>query len=197
MTIQMMPRAGAACGILFAIVLTAASNGSADANYIAGGAALALFLPFLAYLCTLLRQAEGEHGWLTPAALAAGVAGITIKLASGAPEIAANHLANGTLHNALQDIANVATVISMYPLALLLAAVAVIALRTKALPRWLGYGAAVTAAALAINAGFLYATIVPAFLLFAVWTLSTSVALFVKAGSRPAHITPSPAPAAR
>ena len=102
------------------MVLTAASNGSTDASYIAGVAALALFLPFLAYLCALLRQAEGEHGWLAPTALAAGVAGITIKLASGAPEIAANHLANGTLHNALQDIANVATVTSMYPLALLL-----------------------------------------------------------------------------
>lgn len=197
MTTQMMPRAGAACGGLFAVALTAASNGSADASYIAGLAALALFLPFLAYLCTLLRQAEGEHGWLAPAALAAGVAGITIKLASVAPEIAANHLASSTLHNALQDVANVATVTSMYPLALLLAAVTVIALRTKVLPRWLGYGAAVTAAALAINAGFLHATIVPAFLLFAVWTLATSVTLFVKARRRAVHVTPSPAPVAR
>ncbi len=197
MTTQMMPRTGAACGALFAVTLTAASNGTADASYIAGGAALALFLPFLAYLCALLRQAEGEHGWLAPAALAAGIAGITIKLASGAPEIAATHLANGTLHSALQDIANVATVISMYPLALLLAAVAVIALRTTVLPRWLGYGAAVTAAALAINAGFLNATIVPAFLLFAVWTLATSVTLFIKAPSRAVHAIPSPAPATR
>jgi hypothetical protein len=197
MTAQMMPRAGAACGALSAVALTAASNGTADASYIAGGAALALFLPFLAYLCALLRQAEGEHGWLAPAALAAGVAGITIKLASGAPEIAASHLAGGTVHNALQDIANVATVISMYPLALLLAAVAVIALRTTVLPRWLGYGAAVTAAALAINAGFLHATIVPAFLLFVIWTLAASVTLFIKAPSRAVHPTPSPAPAAR
>ena len=125
------------------------------------------------------------------------IAGITIKLASGAPEIAATHLANGPLHSALQDTANVATVISMYPLALLLAAVAVIALRTTVLPRWLGYGAAVTAAALAINAGFLHATIVPAFLLFAVWTLATSVTLFIKAPSRAVHAIPSPAPAAR
>jgi hypothetical protein len=101
------------------------------------------------------------------------------------------------LHSALQDIANVATVTSMYPLALLLAAVAVIALRTAVLPRWLGYGAAVTAAALAVNAGFLHATIVPAFLLFALWTLAASVTLFVKAPSRTVHATPSPAPAAR
>ena len=196
MTSQMMPRAGAGCGALFAVGLTAASNGSADASYIAGGVTLALFLPFLAYLCSVLREAEGDHGWLAPAALAAGIAGITIKLASGAPEIAANHLANGAAHNALQDVANVATVISMYPLALLLAAVAVIALRTRVLPRWLGYGAAVTAAALAVNAGFINATIVPAFLLFAVWTLAASAVLFVKATSQAVHITPAPAPAA-
>ena len=196
MTNQMMPRAGAGCGALFAVALIAASNGSADGNYIAGLAALALFLPFLAYLCSLLREAEGEGGWLAPAALAAGVAGLTVKLASVAPEIAANHLAAGAMHNALEDIANVATVISMYPLALLFAAVAIIALRTRVLSRWLGYGAAVTAAALAINAGFINATTVPAFLLFAIWTLSASAVLFVKARSGAVHITPTPAAAA-
>ena len=196
MTSQMMPRAGAGCGALFAVALIAASNGSADANYIAGLAALALFLPFLAYLCSLLRQAEGEGGWLALAALAAGVAGMTVKLASVAPDIAANHLAAGAMHNALEDIANVATVISMYPLALLFAAVAIIALRTRVLSRWLGYGAAVTAAALALNAGFINATIVPAFLLFAIWTLSASAVLFAKARNAAAHITPTPATAA-
>ena len=196
MTNKMIPRIGAGCGALFAVALFAASNGSGDANYIAGLAALALFLPFLAYLCALLRQAEGEPGWLTTAALAAGVAGMTIKLASVAPEIAANHLANGTVHTALQDAANVATVTSMYPLALLFAAVAIIALRTRVLSRWLGYGAALTAAALAVNAVFINTTIVPAFLLFAVWTLAASVVLFVKARSATVRITPSPAPAA-
>jgi hypothetical protein len=129
------------------------------------------------------------------AALTGGVAGITIKLASVAPEIAANHLARGAVHNALQDVANTATVVSMYPLALLLAAVAVIVLRTRALPRWLGYGSAVTATALAVNAGFLYATVVPAFLLFALWTLAASVVLFVKARSETVRVTPRPAPA--
>ena len=89
-----------------------------------------------------------------------------------------------------------ATVISMYPLALLAAAVAIVALRTRALPRWLGYGSAVTAAALAVNAGFLYATIAPAFLLFILWTLAASVTLFVKARSQAVHLTPRPAPVA-
>ena len=193
---RMMPRAGAGCGALFAIALLAASNGSSDTNCIPGLAGIALFLPFLAYLCSLLREAEGEGGWLAPAALATGVAGLTVKLASVAPEIAANHLAAGAMHNALEDIANVATVISMYPLALLFAAVAIITLRTRVLSRWLGYGAAVTAAALAVNAGFINATTVPAFLLFAIWTLSASAVLFVKARSGAVHITPTPAAAA-
>ena len=100
------------------------------------------------------------------------------------------------MHNALEDIANVATVISMYPLALLFAAIAIIALRTRVLSRWLGYGAAVTAAALAVNAGFINATTVPAFLLFAIWTLAASAVLFAKARSGAVHITPTPAAAA-
>ena len=125
-----------------------------------------------------------------------GMASMTVKLASVAPDIAANHLAASAMHNALEDIANVATVISMYPLALLFAAIAVIALRTRVLSRWLGYGAAVTAAALAVNAGFINATTVPAFLLFAIWTLAASAVLFAKARSGAVHITPTPAAAA-
>ena len=67
MTNQMMPRAGAGCGALFAVALIAASNGSADANYVAGLAALALFLPFLAYLCSLLARPRGKAaGWPRP-----------------------------------------------------------------------------------------------------------------------------------
>lgn len=197
MTSQMMPRAGAGCGTLFAVALIAGSAGSADGNYIAALAALTLFLPFLAYLCALLRQAEREHGWLTPAALAAGVAAITVMLASVPPEIAANHLAGGAAHNSLQDIANMATITSMYPLALLFAAIAIITLRTRVLSRSLGYGAAVTAAALAVNAGFINATITPALLLAAAWTLAASAVLFAKAKSQAVHITPNPAPAAR
>jgi len=56
----------------------------------------------------------------------------------------------------------------------------------------------VTAAALAVNAGFINATIVPAFLLFALWTLAASAVLFVKARrSHAVQITPTPAPAVR
>jgi hypothetical protein len=70
----------------------------------------------------------------------------------------------------------------------LCAAVAVIALRERALPRWLGVFAAVTAAALAVNAGFLYASFVPALPLFLLWTLVTSIVLLRRSPSRQAHI---------
>src|SRR5436189_5922144 len=142
---QILPRLGAACGALFAVALFAASGNSSHL-YVVGLAAIVLFVPFLAYLWSVLREAEGPGGWLSTAALASGLTGITIKLVSIAPEIANRHLIHGTpIHRALQGIADAATVVSLYPLAVLLAAVAVLTLRTGALPRWLGFGAAATA----------------------------------------------------
>src|SRR2546428_10050276 len=84
-TSNMYPRLGASCGALFALGLFVASSGKL---HVVGLAALALFLPFLAYVSSLLRQAEGESGWLASTAFAAGIAGITLKLGSLAPEIA-------------------------------------------------------------------------------------------------------------
>jgi hypothetical protein len=188
-----LPRLGAACGAVFAIVLTVA-NGNGTQTFtgpraIAGIAALTLALPFIAYLCSVLRQAnrtdrtdgaDGADGWLVSTALAAGITGIVLKLGSGAPELAAHtaHLTAGTqLNTAIQAIADGATVLSLYPLAVFCAATAIVAFRTRALPRWLSAGAAVTAAALAINGGFLGTDSVPALLLFVLWTLLTSVHL--------------------
>jgi hypothetical protein len=185
-----LPRLGAACGAVFAIVLTVA-NGNGNQTFtgpraIAGIAALTLALPFIAYLCSVLRQAnrtdgaDGADGWLVSTALAAGITGIVLKLGSGAPELAAHtaHLTAGTqLNTAIEAIADGATVLSLYPLAVFCAATAIVAFRTRALPRWLSAGAAVTAAALAINGGFLGTDSVPALLLFVLWTLLTSVHL--------------------
>jgi hypothetical protein len=188
-----LPRLGAACGAVFAIVLTVA-NGNGTQTFtgpraIAGIAALTLALPFIAYLCSVLRQAnrtdrtdgaDGADGWLVSTALAAGITGIVLKLGSGAPELAAHtaHLTAGTqLNTAIQAIADGATVLSLYPLAVFCAATAIVAFRTRALPRWLSAGAAVTAAALAINGGFLGTDSVPALLLFVLWALLTSVHL--------------------
>src|SRR5438477_6452819 len=183
MTRPMLPRLGAACGIVFPIALfLAVGNGNNFAPWRAVAAtwALVLALPFLAYLCSLLRAAEGEGGWLSTAALVAGVSGVILKLASHAPELAIHrdHIAKGTqLYKALDNTAGAATLVSLYPLAVCCAAVAMIALRERVLPRWLGIFAAITAVALAVNAGFVFAGFVPGFLLFLLWTLVTGSVL--------------------
>jgi hypothetical protein len=184
MTTARSSRLGAACGAVFAVALFVAS-GNGDEAYlapraVAGLAALALFVPFLAYLCSVLRGAEGEGGWLATTALVAGTVGITIKIISVVPALALHHarIADGTqLHRLFDALDNAATVIALYPLAIACAAIAAAALRTAALPRWLAAGAALTAVALAVNGAFLEATFVPALLLFLVWTLAASIHL--------------------
>jgi hypothetical protein len=190
----MLPRLGAACGIVFPIAMfLAVGDGGHFAPWRAVAAtwALVLALPFLAYLWGLLRAAEGEGGWVSTVALVAGASGVLLKLASHAPELAIHRdgIAKGTeLYKALDDTAGAATLMSLYPLAVCCAAVAVIALREHVLPRWLGTFAAVTAVALAVNAAFVYASFVPALLLFLLWTLVTSIVLLRRAWGATARV---------
>jgi hypothetical protein len=193
-TRPVLPRLGAACGIVFPIAMfLAVGDGSQFTPWRAVAAtwALILALPFLAYLYSLLRAAESEGGWLSTTALVAGVSGILLKLASHAPELAIHRSGidkGSQLYQALDDTAGAATLISLYPLALCCAAVAAIALREHVLPRWLGIFAAMTALALAVNAGFLYASFVPALLLFLLWTLITSIVLLRRNPRPQTHI---------
>lgn len=190
------PRIGAATGAVFALVLFIAS-GNGDHSFstpraIAGVAAITLALPFVGYVSRLLRDAEGPSGWLAQAAFAGGVIGIGVKLVSIVPELAIHRaqIADGTqLHKALQEMAGGATVLCLYPLALFCAATAIVALRTRVLPRWLGAGAAVTAAALVVNGGFFEASFVPALLLFIFWTLVTSIYLVRRDSRDPARVS--------
>jgi len=194
MTRPMLPRLGAACGIVFPIAMfLAVGNGSHFTPWRAVAAtwALVLALPFLAYLYSLLRAAEGDGGWLSTVALVAGVSGVLLKLASHAPELAIHRdgIQKGSqLYKALDNTAGAATLMSLYPLAICCAAVAVITLRRHVLPRWIGMFAAVTAAALVVNAGFLYASFVPALLLFLLWTLVTSIVLLRRSRSTQARV---------
>jgi hypothetical protein len=180
----LLPRLAAACGIVFPIAMfLAVGNGTNFAPWraVASTWALVLFLPFLAYLCNLLRTAVApEDGWLSTLALIAGTSGILLKLVSHAPELAIHqdHLAKSTpLYNALDHTAGAATILCLYPLALFTAVVALVTIRERVLPRWIGVFAALTATALAINGGFLFAGFVPALLLFLLWTLLTAVVL--------------------
>jgi hypothetical protein len=170
-------RIGAACGFIFPVALSAGRSSGLPL----GLAGLVLFVPFLAYICSLLRRVEGDDGWLTQAAFGAGLMGITLKVMSGVPEVAYRGNPAGTqAHRALEGIANAATVVSLYPFAVFTAIVAVQALRTSVLPRWLGVFAGVTAIALAVNGSFIHAGTVPGLLLFVVWAFVAGVTLFLR-----------------
>jgi hypothetical protein len=197
-----LPRLGAASGAIFALVLfVAAGNGDhsfSTPRAIAGVAAITLALPFVGYMSRLLRDAEGPNGWLAPAALAGGITGIGLKLVSIVPELAIHRaqIADGTeLHKAFDEMAGGATVLCLYPLALFCVATAIVVLRTRALPRWLGAAAAMTAAALVVNGCFFDASSVPALLLFLLWTLIASVYLVRRNSHEPTRIS-GEAPAA-
>ncbi len=189
MTGPVLPRLGAGCGAVFAIVLFAASGSGSHAflapRAVAGSAAIVLAIPSIVYVCSILRTAEEGTGWLSGTALAAGVSGIALKLASEFPALALHraHVPDGTrLHKVFEEMSGGATVLSLYPLAVFCAATAIVVLRSGVLPRWLGVGAALTAAALAVNGCFLEANFVPALLLFMLWVLLASVHLLRASG---------------
>lgn len=189
MTKPLLPRLAAACGIVFPIAMfLAVGNGNNFAPWraVVSTWALVLFLPFLAYLCSLLWTAERDGRWLAALALIGGLSGVLLKLISHVPELAIHqdHLAKGTpLYKALDHMAGAATTLSLYPLAISMAAVAIVSLRTHVLPRWIAGFAAVTAVALVINGGFVFASFVPALLLFLLWTLVTGVVLLRRSWS--------------
>jgi hypothetical protein len=193
MTKALLPRLAAACGIVFSIAMfLAVGNGNTFVPWRAVIAtwALVLFLPFVAYLYSLLRKADRD-GWLATVALIGGLSGILLKLISHVPELAIHqdHLAKGTpLYDALDHMAGAATILSLYPLAICLLAVAAVALRTRVLPRSIGGFAAVTAVALAVNGAFVFASFAPALLLFLLWTLVTGVVLLRRTRSASAQL---------
>ena len=80
--------------------------------------------------------------------------------------------------------------LSLYPLAVFCAATAIVAFRTRAFPRWLSIGAAVSAVALVVNGGFLGGDSVPALLLFLLWILLISVHLLRRTWRKPVPAAP-------
>jgi hypothetical protein len=180
---RIMPRLGAASGALFVVLLFGPSSSGSDAGIVIvlELLGLLLFIPFLGYLWSVLREAEGPRGWLATTAFGAGLVDVTIKLGSLAPGKVANDFGDTTpIHKALEDMNGVAFIVTMLPLGVLMAAVAAVVLKTLVLPRWLGWLAAITAPLLLVNGMFLDAEFGPAFLLFLLWTLLASVVLTVR-----------------
>ena len=221
---RIVQRLGAASGIVYVVLLTVAGNiegggegATTPAQVFARAAtnhtistigfslmllAFLAFLCFVGYLYGVLRRAEGEPGWLSAIAFGGGVMSVTIKLASGAPIFAAIHRANEGLDpllaRTLQDINDASFFLSFIPLVVLLGAAAIVAIRHGALPRWLGWMAAVLAVGLfggAIEGEFYWIEDAGLpFLLFLLWILVTSVILVRRLAQPLAAVSSAPTP---
>ena len=147
---------------------------------------LLFFLVFIAYLWSVLRQAEGQSGWLSALAFGSGVVTIVIKLAAFPVAAAAVARAadgfNPQVLGILWDMDNIAVFITLATQAFLLAAAAIVIIRTKALPAWLGWSAAVFALILLGTLPLAFFNGLPLQLLPLLWVLVASIVLIVYAG---------------
>jgi hypothetical protein len=197
---RILPRLGAVCGILYVVLILVGNSLYESGNETTGLAmelaGMILFVPFLGYLFSVLRGAEGEDGWLSATAFGAGLMGITIKFASIAPVLAVNNLEEGTsLYRSLELMNGASFNLSMFPYAVLAVAVFTVTLRTRVLPAWIGWMGAVTAPALLVNAMFFFAENIMAFLLFMLWVILLSGVLTWRAGSINVETSVGPEPA--
>ncbi|HET9139806.1 hypothetical protein [Actinophytocola sp.] len=110
-----------------------------------------LFLWFLGGLRTFLARIEGRPARMASIAYAAGIAWIVLNLAVQAPQIALARAADTGLQPQLavvvNDIGLALATIADVPVAVLVTAVAVLSLRDKVLPTWLGWLSALVAVA--------------------------------------------------
>jgi hypothetical protein len=177
-------RLGAASGIAYVLGILSLNSAETDSNLFLGAeiVALLLFVPFLAYLWSQFRGADGPGGWLPATAMGAGVVAIAVKLAGVLPAIL---VVQGDLTPAVADgftrFGDVSFMVSMIPLGFFLGAVAAIVVRSRLLPVWLGWSAAAIAPLLVANGFDLGSEFGPAFLLFLLWTLITAIVLLRRA----------------
>src|SRR5215203_4996910 len=207
-------RLGAAGGIFY-VVLTLLGNDVIGGTRPGIGLLVELlgfvfFAFFLGSLWACLRSAEGEGGWLSSAGFGGGLVALAVKIASVAPVLAAGASEGMDPGNANAIIAMNGDSfrwayfsIACLPLGVMLLSTAILAVRTGALPRWLGWASAVVALVLL---GALSAAVVSpsppewvflAMLLFALWTVATSIALIRRADEphpvETAHLAEEPA----
>lgn len=109
------------------------------------------YLWWFGSLRSFLLRAEGETGRLTTVAFGAGVGWAVLQMVLQSVQVALATGANGDLTPALAgmlgDLTYVLSVIAYAPVAVMLAAVAVVSLRTGIFPAWLGWLSALVAAA--------------------------------------------------
>src|SRR5215210_3702402 len=193
MSDRMWRRLGAAGGVFY-VVLTLLGNDVIGGTRPGIGLLVELlgfvfFAFFLGSLWACLRSAEGDGGWLSAAAFGGGLVALAVRIASVAPVLAvgaSEGMDSGTA-NALIAMNGASFSITCLPLGVMLLSTAILAVRTGALPRWLGWASAVVALGLlgALSAAvvspsppeWVMGWVILAMLLFALWTVATSIVL--------------------
>jgi hypothetical protein len=138
----MWPRLGAASGMLFVILLLGGESIPFN-NGVVEFVGLILFIPFVGYLFSVLRRAEGGDGWLSATALGAGMISSAMKLASGGEFVAARGVQGigGTrIEDVLVAMNDGSFMAHMAPLGVMVGAASAVIIKTRVLPVWLGLG---------------------------------------------------------
>jgi hypothetical protein len=193
MSNRLLERFGAACGILYVVLIIVGGSIGGPTSTVALFLiflAFPLFLFFLGSLWAALHRAEGGSGWLSTTAFGGGSVAIAVKLVGDAPLLAVRKAGEGLdpqLAQALLDTYDVSFALHFFPLAVLLAASAIVAIRSGGIPRWLGWAAAVISGTLIVGAAAETAKIDSQwadfpFVLFMLWTLVTSIVLMWRPG---------------
>ncbi len=183
---------GGAAGLAYVMLLIAGDSLGGPSSQLAFSLEVFAFTSFLFFLGSLwgaLRQAEGGAGLLSASAFGAGLMSITIKLASAAPVLAARANADAldpAMTDVLHDINNASFALTFFPLAAMLAAFALVAVRSTALPSWLGWAAAALSAAFAVGGVAGSADLASDWaglpmLVFTLWIIAVSVLLIRRA----------------
>ena len=144
-----------------------------------------LLVVFITYLCGVLRRAEGEQGWLSTLAFAAGLMCVFLKVASFAPVypllIHTSQPIDPLLARTLFEMNDAAYDQHMVTLGLMLLPTAIVVIRTAVLPRWLGALAGL-AAVLLLASVVVPALAQPAVPVFIVWQVGSSITLMRRVG---------------
>jgi hypothetical protein len=157
----------------------------------------ALFLLwFIGSLWSHFRRAEGEPGRVSAIVLGAGVWTLAVFLVEGSLYTALAYKIAGEgdsrITQAVWDVASVAATFRGYTVAVFFAAIAVVVLRTGALPRWIGMSAAVLGLLQVVRPLGVFANSGPFVLLGAfstigfaldgIWVIAASVLLIRRVG---------------
>jgi len=164
--------------------------------YLLDGITEVSLIVFAASLYSALRSFEGGSATVSSILFGAGVAAGTVSLLQGLfTQVLADHVAamgNSAAIRTLFDLNNEGDTYKLLALGVFLGAAALLTLRTNALPRWLGWVAAVLGPLLVIagwnfvlSTAVQFAAYAVLLLVLLLWVASVSVVSVRRAGSRP------------